>query len=166
MSFPKITFLLIPKQHCCYLHPFLPFHGTDNKLGREISICHGLVKFPISAIRPSPRTTSPTGLGMLPESELVQETPALLHLSYALLFGTKGWGNTKGEWGSLCPAAQHRKESQKEYEEKSLLDFSRAARAPMAALGKEERWRNNVNFFNNFCNLHLHSLLGQASQMV
>lgn len=49
---------------------------------------------------------------------------------------------------------------------KSLLDFSKAARASMAALGKEEKWRNNVNFFNNFCNLHLHSLLGQASQMV
>lgn len=54
----------------------------------------------------------------------------------------------------------------KNMKKKSLLDFSRAARAPMAALGKEERWRNNVNFFNNFCNLHLHSLLGQASQMV
>jgi len=48
---------------------------------------------------------------------------------------------------------------------KSLLDFSKAARASMAALGKEERWKN-VSFFDNFFNLHLHDLLGQASQLV
>lgn len=35
----------------------------------------------------------------------------------------------------------------------------------MAALGKEERWKN-VSFFDNFFNLHLRDLLGQASQLV
>lgn len=58
LSFPKITLPFTTKQHCCYLCPFLPFHRSNNELGKAMSVCHWLEEFTISPIVPSPRTTN------------------------------------------------------------------------------------------------------------